>query len=768
MTLKDLTATMAPLPHRKLRPFTGLLTLLAIVLIVAFYDRAAQDRVLLSFYCIAVMGTAYVLVRRRAMAMMELVLFAAAGRIFANVYFAAAPGIADPVMVVLSDLAFWFVMLYLGWRLAAEAYCFQKNAVREEVAWEVERKTAGARGAALVTTSREIRQPLATMRTITDALLNAPPETLDAVHRDSLADMDRSIQRLMVLVNTLMDYGQAEAGMIHLAVEPVTLSELINQCVATLHAKAARNGVEIQAQVAADVGEITADPLRLKQVVFTLLSNSIELNKSGGIVNMQARRDGEHVLLAVRDTGKGISNDEMKELFDPYRDGAQNDRQIGASLGLSLAKRLVEMHGGSMTVDSVADSGNVFTVRLPIAGPPRPTAGAWKRSPRAELAHAMEQASADRATANETWDAQAAVADTTIGTSHPGDSPNAKPLEAGPHASKTRVLVADGNASVRRILGQWLAALDCEMVEAENGADALKLAHARPTPHVILLDTQLSGIDGYEVCHGLKSDNRLQLIPIILATSVDTAEEKIRAFDAGADDFLVKPINRAELTVRLRSLLRIYQFNQELIGAESVAMALARAVAAKDGYSQSHVGKVAHYAVQFGERLGMDVAELKILKYGAILHNVGKIAIPDAVLEKTGSLTPREMAMVHRHPQIGCDICAPLKPLQPVLTIIRHHKERWDGSGYPDRLAGEQIPLGAQVVGIVDAYVALISNRPYRKALAHAEAVEILRKQAGEGWYDPELCEQFLESVSTTETIVVLDEAEIPVAAEME
>jgi putative two-component system response regulator len=307
--------------------------------------------------------------------------------------------------------------------------------------------------------------------------------------------------------------------------------------------------------------------------------------------------------------------------------------------------------------------------------------------------------------------------------------------------------VADENATVRKILRHLFASLGWETLEAADGQEALKMATSRPRPHAVLLDLKLPKKDGYEVCQTLKSDERTQLTPIIAITALDTQEEKMKALEAGADDFLTKPINRAELTVRLRSLLRIHKFNQELIGAESVALALARAVASKDGYAQSHVERVATYAVLLGNALGLDAAELKVIKYGAILHNVGKIAIPDAVLEKTGPLSPREKALFQQHPRVGCDICAPLKPLKQMLPVIRHHKEHWDGTGYPDGLKGDDIPLGAQIVGIVDVYAALTSDRPYRKAVPAADAVESLRTRAEQGRHNPKLVESFIEGL---------------------
>ncbi len=315
-------------------------------------------------------------------------------------------------------------------------------------------------------------------------------------------------------------------------------------------------------------------------------------------------------------------------------------------------------------------------------------------------------------------------------------------------AELTRVLVADDNSTVRKVLRHTFSSLGWETLEANNGREALDRARTRPLPHAIVVDLRLSKINGYEVCRTLKTDDRYQMIPIIVTTSLDSPEEKMRAMKAGADDFLTKPINRADLMVRLRSLLRIHRFNQELIGAEAVALALARAVAAKDGYAHSHVEKVASCAVDFGRSLGLDSADLKIIKYGAILHNVGKIAIPDSVLEKTGPLTPREKAMFQQHPRVGCDICAPLKPLRPVLPIVRHHKEHWDGTGYPDGLRGDEIPLGAQIVGIVDVYTALTSDRPYRKAASQEDAIATLRAQAREGCHNPELVEKFIACVT--------------------
>lgn len=331
---------------------------------------------------------------------------------------------------------------------------------------------------------------------------------------------------------------------------------------------------------------------------------------------------------------------------------------------------------------------------------------------------------------------------------------------------RMRILVADSNATIRKLLRHGLANQDCDVIEAGNGEDALKLAMQRPEPHAILIDARLSGLDGLDVVRQLKSDMQYRTIPVIVMTTSGSNEEINEAVEAGADEFLSKPVSRGELAVRIRSITRMHQGNAEMIGAESVALSLARAVASKDGYSSGHVEQVANYAVVFGKALGLDSAELKMLRYGAILHNVGKIAIPDSILEKTGALTPRERALFHQHPRVGCDICGPLKPLRPVLPIIRHHKEHFDGTGYPDGLRGNEIPLKAQIVGIVDVYSALTSDRPFRRAMTRNEAINILRDRAQHGIHDPALIEKFCESMEAEPLQEIVDAAAKPLVVD--
>jgi signal transduction histidine kinase len=350
------------------------LAALTLLLIAVFHGIASEDRLLLNLYYIGIAGAAYALVRRRALALTVLVVFVAAGTTLGQVYFAAKPEAGDPLLDPLTDLAGLCVLLFLGWRLGVEAYRFQSEEHRLMMQREIEEKAMATRAAALTSTSHEVRQPLSAILAITETLLDESAGPMNEVQHDFVSDIDECAKHLMALVNDILDYAKAEAGMIKLAPETVALPELVDQCLAMAQLRAAEAGVTITAQVDPAVKEIVADPLRLKQILLNLLSNGVKFNEEGGFVKMQVRADENEVLISVRDTGRGISPQQMERLFDPYFQAAHGDQGIGTGLGLSIIKHLVELHGGSIVVDSVPDSGSVFNVRLPKEG--AATAGA--------------------------------------------------------------------------------------------------------------------------------------------------------------------------------------------------------------------------------------------------------------------------------------------------------------------------------------------------------------------------------------------------------
>jgi putative two-component system response regulator len=211
----------------------------------------------------------------------------------------------------------------------------------------------------------------------------------------------------------------------------------------------------------------------------------------------------------------------------------------------------------------------------------------------------------------------------------------------------------------------------------------------------------------------------------------------------GGTDFLFKPCDLVELEIRVRNLIEFRRLTLELDSAEQMVFSIARTVEARDPDTSDHCERLAQLSVHLGERLGLDEDDLTALRRGGYLHDLGKVGIPDSVLLKPGPLTEDEWVVMKGHVEIGVQICSPLRSLSPVLPLIRHHHERYDGSGYPDGLAGDRIPLLARVFQVVDVYDALTNDRCYRKALSRDKALSIMHQETAQGSWDPEIFGEF-------------------------
>lgn len=305
-----------------------------------------------------------------------------------------------------------------------------------------------------------------------------------------------------------------------------------------------------------------------------------------------------------------------------------------------------------------------------------------------------------------------------------------------------KILIADDVPDNVRLMEINLRRPDYQILKAYDGEEALETAR-RELPDLILLDVMMPGLTGWEVCQRLKTEERTRLIPVVLITALDQMEAKLRSIESGADDFLNKPINRTELRARVTSLLRMKQYTDELEKAETLVTTLALTVEARDPYTEGHCERLSRYSVALGKALQRSAEELRALRLGGVLHDIGKIAVSDSILLKPGPLTESELEIMRQHTIIGEHICRPLRSLHLVLPIIRHHHEHQDGTGYPDGLRGEQIPVLACILQTVDVYDALTTKRPYKPAFSQEEAVATLRREAARGWWDSRLVEAF-------------------------
>jgi putative two-component system response regulator len=254
-------------------------------------------------------------------------------------------------------------------------------------------------------------------------------------------------------------------------------------------------------------------------------------------------------------------------------------------------------------------------------------------------------------------------------------------------------------------------------------------------------------LNGFETCEKIKSDPGTYLIPVILVTALSDKQDRLEGIKVGADDFLTRPVDRNELLARVQSLLKLKQRTDELERAESVLFSLARSIEGKDPYTHGHCERLAEYSARLGEHIGLPEEQLIALRRAGVVHDIGKIAVPDAILLKPGSLTADEWKLIREHSVVGERICAPLKSFRLVLPIIRHHHEKLDGSGYPDGLRGETIPIAARVLQIVDVYDALTTDRPYKKAFSITDALQTMKQEVAKGWWDPRIFDQFEQLV---------------------
>jgi len=313
-----------------------------------------------------------------------------------------------------------------------------------------------------------------------------------------------------------------------------------------------------------------------------------------------------------------------------------------------------------------------------------------------------------------------------------------------PPPDRPTILVVEDEPHIRDVLSGLLGALGYRLLMAASAEQALDTLNV-VSPDLVLTDVHLGPMSGVELCARLKADPRYELMPVVILTAVGDLEARVAGLAAGADDFFTKPVEFVELRTRLAALLRVRLLLSQLERAEAVITTLALTIEARDPYTLGHCDRLSRYAVAVGEALGLDPEMVRALRLGGYLHDLGKIAVPDGILLKPGPLDPIEQERIRAHPGAGSDLVLGLRSMELVRPIMRHHHEKWDGSGYPDGLKGEGIPLGARIISVVDVFDALHTDRPYKAAMSRSEAVSLLIRETDAGYWDPRIVETFLD-----------------------
>ena len=309
------------------------------------------------------------------------------------------------------------------------------------------------------------------------------------------------------------------------------------------------------------------------------------------------------------------------------------------------------------------------------------------------------------------------------------------------------ILVADDDETSARFLKRLLSR-EGHHVSVVSTLDAALEACAHNAPDLVLVDLVAPRGHGFDLCRKLKNQKVTRFIPVVIVTAPSDRRDRLKGIEAGCDDFLTKPFDSAELHARIQSLVRLKRYTDELESAEAVILGMGATIEARDPSTNGHCQRLAHYATRLGRSLSLDESDLAALERGGFLHDIGKIAVPDSVLLKDGTLDPQESRVMRKHPIVGDSLCAGLRSLNKVRPIVRHHHERLDGTGYPDGLRNAEVPLLAQIIGVVDVFDALTTERPYRTARPADEAFQVLTDESSKGWRDRVLVDAFVDLVA--------------------
>lgn len=610
--------------------------------------------------------------------------------------------------------------------------------------------------------NHELRTPLTLMLAPLNAILGGRMGKLTPTLQDTLETMQRNGYKLLKLINNLLDLNKLEEGKMRLKVKALDLVELIPQLLASVKPLADQKQLRLYFQHPPHPVELTLDPDQFEKVVLNLLSNALKFTPKGGKITLYVEDKDHTVTLTVEDTGIGIPADMLESIFDRFSqvDGSKSRAQEGTGIGLALAREIVLVHQGAIHAESELGRGSRFIVELRKGDDHFDEDVLDRRSE--DLPIGLRR----RLTDTEEPRVQDIVTDhhrLHLVDLEKVDISGGRVDEAKIHDAL--ILCIDDNPEVLKLMKMLLAdEFDLElMTSAEQGLKFLR----DKNPDLVLCDVMMPGMDGHAFSRTVKADEALKHIPIILVTARSGAEMLKEGLQAGADDYISKPFDSTELKARIRALLRIRQMESELALVNrnlkmrtsdlveqqhslflSTVKSLASAIDAKDEYTRHHSTRVTEFSLKIAAKMGFSEKELGELELAAVLHDVGKIAVPESILNKPGKLSNEEFTLIKEHPVRGEAILSPVIELKEIGRIVRAHHERYDGTGYPDRLKGREIPIGARIMTIADTYDSITSERPYRKAASHRYAVKEIISCSGTQ-FDPEVVENFLEIAGT-------------------
>ncbi len=607
--------------------------------------------------------------------------------------------------------------------------------------------------------SHEIRTPLTSIMAPIQSLYSGDVGELTPSQRDLVGQVYRNSIRLLDMVNQMLDFAKFDAKKMQLRLKRINLESIVREHVTLFQEVAVRKNLTLGYQVTGAVPFVYLDVDKVERILSNLIRNAIKFTEKGSIVVELSRQEND-IVIKVRDTGIGIAKNQLPRIFERFQqvDGSSTRKYEGTGLGLTIVREAVELQHGKIRAESSEHVGTTITVSIPLdlevrepealsdrrqedrrqadedfTGPDR-RSGARRKEDYTGLTVEdivfLEAASLDQAAFDSKSD---------------DDSENEPPRSGG-----LRVLYVEDSADLRNYVRQMLRTFGHQVFTANDGLDGWEKA-LEVAPEVVVSDVMMPRLDGFELLKRIKTDEKTYHIPVVLITAKSETDSKIAGLEIGADDYLSKPIDIRELDARIRNLVTTKQFQQALTRAkelearvEELSMSFSRSLELRDSYTAGHSTDVLTYGVLISQMLGIEPS--RELKEALLLHDIGKIGIPDHILQKTEGLTDEEWGVMRKHPELGEQLLGDFESFKMVGDIIAAHHERYDGKGYPRGLAGDGIPIEARIVAVADAWHAMREDRAYRKALPPEVAVAELVSNRGKQ-FDPKVVDALLEGL---------------------
>ena len=620
--------------------------------------------------------------------------------------------------------------------------------------------------------SHEIRTPLTSIMAPADSLKRGDAGALTEPQHELVSQVHRNALRLLDLINQMLDFAKFDAKKMTLHLRRVSIPRVVRNHVALFREVCRRKGLSLEADIDEEIPVVFLDEDKIDRILSNLIRNAIKFTDSGSIT-IRARIESEsreqsllgratngdaaseaRITFAVEDTGIGIAPEDIDRVFQHFQqvDGSSTRQYEGTGLGLAIVQEAIHLQRGDIKVHSAQGFGTTFTVRLPIDLEELEPAAFVDRRQLDRRQEGSDFSGEDRrVTLRRTQDfgrlTLEDIAMIELENVRPEEEDSNHALEKKREDTGIRILYVEDNADLRGYIARMLRSFGHSVQTAEDGTDGWLRAQA-DHPDIVISDVMMPGIDGFELAKLIKSHPPTQRIPVILITAKSDTEARIEGLELGADDYIAKPVNVRELDARISNIVSDRNFREALTRAEELeirirelAVGFSESLELRDGYTGGHSDDVLSFGSMIARELHLPMTQA--LRDSLLLHDIGKLGVPDSMLRKPAPLTDDEWQTMRRHPEFGAELLSRFESLVPVGEIVLAHHERFDGTGYPRGIIGQDIPIEARIISVADAWHAMIENRSYRKALSPGEAVGELVRNRGRQ-FDPQVVDALL------------------------